>query len=184
MKDVSQLIIDARAAGKPRIDLFQFHFAQGVLNITDAPFNVTVVGGETYLGNGLILKVGGIQSKTELVNLKKTIDLSGSDLSIISTILSASQVNRQVLQYQAYLNDDYSIIDVPYLEWQGIITNIDSDGSIQSPKVKINTSSIFDDFDRRVNRTTSIASQQSHFPLDMGMKYAAEVNEQVKWGFK
>jgi hypothetical protein len=183
MKDVSQLIIDARADGKPRIDLFQFNFAQGVLNITDAPFNVTV-GGETYLGNGLILKVGGIQSKTELVNLKKTIDLSGSDLSIISTILSASQVNRQVLQYQAYLNDDYSIIDVPYLEWQGIITNIDSDGSIQSPKVTINTSSIFDDFNRRVNRTTSIASQQSHFPLDTGMKYAGEVNEHLKWGFK
>jgi hypothetical protein len=183
MKDVSQLIIDARAQGKPRINLLRFYFAQGVLNVTDAPFDVPV-NGITYLGNGLILKIGGIQTKTELVNLKKTITFSGSDLSIISTVLSASQINRQVLHYQAYLNDDYSIIDTPYLEWQGIISDVKSDGSKKSPKVTVDTSNVFDDFDRRVNRTTTLASQQSHFPLCVGMKYAGEVNDQIKWGIE
>jgi hypothetical protein len=183
MKNVSQDIIDARAQGKPRINLFRFYFAQGTLDLTDAPFNVPV-GGVTYLGNGLVLKVGDMVTKIEPVNSKKTITFSGSDYSIISTVLSLSQVNRQVIQYQAYLNDDYSIIDAPYLEWQGIISNINSDGSKTAPKVTIDTSTVFDDFDRRVNRTTSMASQQSHFPLCQGMKYAGEVNEQIKWGSK
>ncbi len=183
MKNVSQLIIDARAEGKPRINLFQFHFAQGVLNSTDAPFDVTV-GGVTYLANGLVLEVGSIQSKTEPANLKKTITFSGADYSMMSIVLSLPQINRQVIQYQAYLNDDYTIIDTPYLEWQGLISDINSDGSLKSPKITIDTSTIFDDFDRRVNRTTTLASQQSHFPLCVGMKYAGEVNEKIKWGAK
>ena len=183
MKQVHQDIIDARAEGKPRVNLFQFHFSQGTLNISDSPFDMTAEG-VTYSSSGLVLKVGEIASKTSLINVNKSITLSGADQSLIAVILGETQVNREFIQRVAYLNDDWTLIQTPYLEWQGVMTSMTSDGNPLRPKITVATSTIFDDFDRRVNRTTSVASQQSHFPLDTGMRYASETKEEIKWGTK
>jgi hypothetical protein len=183
MRNVHQDVIDARAQGKPRADLYQLHFAQGTLYTTDAPFDISS-GGITYISSGDVLKITELTTKVRLVNVNKSITLSGVDQALVSIILNESQTNRTFTQHTAYLNEDYTIIQTPYLEWQGIMTSIKSSGNPEKPTIVINTSTIFDDFDRRVNRTTTLASQQSHFPLCTGMRYASETTEEIKWGVK
>ena len=187
MATVNPLIVQAKAEGKPEILLIEFHFAQGVLYLCDQPFDFPW-GGHTYLGSGILLKTQKIKATIALSALKKNYDLSGADVSIVSAITGATQINREVIERRLYLNNDsiggYSIIADPVLEWHGIITDIKASSNPRKPSVTISTGTILSDFDRRVNRSTTTASQQSHFPLDTGMRYASEVNKEVKWGIK
>lgn len=184
MRNVDPLIIAARANGQPRLKLVDIEFAQGTLSITNAPSAIDIAGGNTYLPGGLILSIPDIESKTTLVNVSKTLVFSGADPNLISSILGASQINRAVKEYDLYLNDDFSHIGSPVLNWSGIINKMFSDGKPKNPRVTIETSTIFDDFDRLVNRTTTMASQQRHFPNDTGMRFASEANKEVKWGIR
>jgi hypothetical protein len=187
MADLHPLIIQAKADGKPEILLIEFYFAQGTIYVCDQPFDFDW-GGNTYIGSGILLKTEKIKSTVALSALKKKYDLSGADISIVAAVVGAPQTNREVIERRVYLDTDltngYSIISDPVLEWQGIITDITASSNPAKPSVVISTGTILSDFDRRVNRSTTTASQQAHFPLDTGMRYASEVNKEVKWGIK
>ena len=181
------LITQAKADGKPEIILIEFHFAQGTLYLCDQVFDFDY-NGNTYLGSGLLLKTNKLKSTVALSNLSKKYELSGADQALVAAIMGATQINREVIQYRVYLDVNpvagYTIIASPELEWQGIITGIKASSDIKKPRVYIETGTIFSDFDRRVNRSTTPASQQAHFPLDTGMRFASETNKKIRWGYE
>lgn len=185
MKTENAGITQARLDGEPEILLIEFYFSQGTLYVTDAPFDFDY-DGNTYLGNGSIMTVGKIKSTVKLSNQKKNYTFSGADQSMIATVMGASQINREVIERRAYLNhhpiNGYVLVDVPVLEWQGIITRSTIKTHHERPLVTIETGTLLADFDRRVNRSTTVASQQRHFPNDTGMRYASETEKEVKWG--
>ena len=187
MPTIDPLILQAKIDGKPEILITEFHFAQGTMYVCNQPFDFEW-DGNTYLGSGVLLKTKRIKSTVELSALKKDSEMSGADASLVAAVLGATQINREVIERRVYVENDssngYSIIASPALEWQGIITGIKVNSDRSRPRVFISTGTILSDFDRRVNRSTTTASQQAHFPLDTGMAYASEVNKEVKWGLK
>lgn len=187
MQDYSQAIIDGYAEGKPKIKLVQLDFAQGTLYLTTAPFD-HVWNSNNYLGNGLLLKLSESSAKTQLSSLSKNITFSAVSSTIRALVLGQSQVNREVIIHEVLLDGDdingFTMIDQPILEWQGIISSIKISDDKKSPKVEISTTGVFDDFDRRVNRITTVASQQRHFPNDTGFRFASESNKEIKWGIE
>lgn len=183
MRDVHPDTESAINNGAPEIILLRVNFAQGDLFFTDAPFDVyNPADGNTYEGGGALMSVSKVSTKTHLVKTTKTIKFSGVTNTIKSLILNQTQVNREIIEYKAVLDDNYQIVGDVFIEWQGIITKLKSKGDKKKPFVQITAGGVMDDFDRRVNRMTTSASQQRHFPADTGMRFASETNKEIKWG--
>ena len=155
------------------------------VNITDCSFSLTssVSGSSvTYTSSDFIL---GLSEFTEEVDISKAslkLTLSGADTTFISTVLNENVTNDSVDIYRGLLDSSNALISDPILLYKGNIENFVIQESDTSSNVVLSIVSHWADFDKKNGRKTNNTSQQRFFSGDVGMDFASQTVQDIKWG--
>ena len=155
------------------------------VNITDCSFSLTssVSGSSvTYSASDFILGISNHSEQTDLTKATVNLTLSGADQTFISTVLNENVTNDTVDIYRGFLNDSNTLIADPFLLYKG---NIESFGIQESEKesvVGLSIVSHWADFEKKNGRKTNNTSQKRFFSTDVGMDFASQTVQDIKWG--
>ena len=155
------------------------------VNITDCSFSLTssVSGSSvTYNASDFILGISNHTEETDITKSSVSLVLSGADQTFISTVLGENVVNDSVDIFRGFLNDSNALISDPFLLYRGKIDSFDiSDGDKESTVGLILVSN-WADFEKKNGRKTNNTSQQRFFSADVGMDFASQSVQDIKWG--
>ena len=166
------------------VHLITFNFTTPV-NFTDCSFSLTssISGSSvTYLASDFVLGISNHTEETDITKSSITISLSGADQTFISTVLNENVTNDTVDIYRGFLNDINTLIADPFLLYKG---NIESFGIQESEKesvVGLSIVSHWADFEKKNGRKTNNTSQKRFFSTDVGMDFASQTVQDIKWG--
>ena len=166
------------------IHLITIGFATPI-NITDCSFPLTssVSGSSvTYSASDFILGISNHTEETDITKSTVSINLSGADQTFISTVLNENVINDSVNIYRGLLADDNSLIADPFLLYQGNIESFEIQEKEKDSIVGLSIVSHWADFDKKNGRKTNNTSQQRFFSTDVGMDFASETVQDIKWG--
>ena len=155
------------------------------INITDCSFPLTssVSGSSvTYSSSDFILGISNHTEETDITKSSITINLSGADQTFISTVLNENVINDEVTIYRAFLDDSNSIIADPLLLYKGNIENFEIQENEKDSAVGLSIVSHWADFEKKNGRKTNNTSQQRFFSTDVGMDFASQTVQDIKWG--
>ena len=166
------------------IHLITIGFATPV-NITDNSFSITSsVSGSSvnYVASDFILGVSNFTEETD-VNLSPIdLTLSGADQTFISTCLNENVINDEVKIFRGFLQDTNVFVDTPFLLYNGQIDSFTISESDTSSTVNLSIVSHWADFEKQSGRKTNNTSQQRFFSTDVGMDFASQTVQDIKWG--
>jgi len=127
----------------------------------------------------------GVSNHSEETDITKStisLTLSGADQTFISTVLNENVVNDSVTIYRGLLADDNSLIADPFLLYQGNIESFEIQEKEKDSIVGLSIVSHWADFDKKNGRKTNNTSQQRFFSTDVGMDFASQTVQDIKWG--
>lgn len=155
------------------------------VNITDCSFSITssVSGSSvTYNASDFILGISNHTEETDITKSSVNINLSGASTTFISTVLNENVVNDNVDIFRGFLDSSNSIISDPFLLYRGKIESFEIDESDNSSTVGLSIVSHWADFEKKNGRKTNNTSQQRFFANDVGMDFASQTVQDIKWG--
>ena len=155
------------------------------VNITDCSFSITssVSGSSvTYNASDFILGISNHTEETDITKSTINLSLSGADTTFISTVLNENVVNDNVDIYRAFLDSSNSIITDPFLLYRGKIDTYEVEETDNSSLVGLSIVSHWADFEKKNGRKTNNTSQQRFFSGDVGMDFASQTVQDIKWG--
>ena len=155
------------------------------VNITDCSFSLTssVSGSSvTYSASDFILGISNHTEETDITKSSVSISLSGADQTFISTVLNENVVNDSVDIFRGFLDDSNSLIADPFLLYRGKIDSFDIGESDKDSQVNLSIVSNWADFEKKNGRKTNNTSQQRFFSGDVGMDFASQTVQDIKWG--
>ena len=166
------------------VHLITIGFATPV-NLTDCSFSLTssVSGSSvTYNASDFILGISNHTEETDITKSSVSISLSGADQTFISTVLNENVVNDSVDIFRGFLYHYNSLIADPFLLYRGKIDSFDISETDKESIVGLQIVSNWADFEKRNGRKTNNTSQQRFFSGDVGMDFASQTVQDIKWG--
>ena len=166
------------------VHLITIGFATPV-NLTDCSFSLTsTVSGSsvTYNASDFILGISNHTEETDITKSSVSSSLSGADQTFISTVLNENVVNDSVDIFRGFLDDSNSLIADPFLLYHGKIDSFDISETDKESIVGLQIVSNWADFEKRNGRKTNNTSQQRFFSGDVGMDFASQTVQDIKWG--
>ena len=155
------------------------------VNITDCSFSLTssVSGSSvTYNASDFILGISNHTEETDITKSSVSISLSGADQTFISTVLGENVVNDSVDIFRGFLDDSNALISDPFLLYRGKIDSFDIAETDKNSQVNLSIVSNWADFEKKNGRKTNNTSQQRFFSGDVGMDFASQTVQDIKWG--
>ena len=155
------------------------------VNITDCSFSLTssVSGSSvTYNASDFILGISNHTEETDITKSSVSLVLSGADQTFISTVLGENVVNDSVDIFRGFLNDSNALISDPFLLYRGKIDSFDISEGYKESTVWLRIVSNWADFEKKNGRKTNNTSQQRFFSADVGMDFASQTVQDIKWG--
>ena len=155
------------------------------VNITDCSFSLTssVSGSSvTYSASDFILGISNHTEETDITKSSVNISLSGADQTFISTVLNENVVNDNVDIFRGFLNDSNGLIADPFLLYRGKIESFEIQEGEKDSTVALSIVSHWADFEKKNGRKTNNTSQQRFFSTDVGMDFASQTVQDIKWG--
>ena len=155
------------------------------VNITDCSFPLTssVSGSSvTYSASDFILGISNHTEETDITKSSVSINLSGADQTFISTVLNENVVNDNVDIFRGFLNDSNALIADPFLLYRGKIESFEIQEGEKDSIVGLSIVSHWADFEKKNGRKTNNTSQQRFFSTDVGMDFASQTVQDIKWG--
>lgn len=153
-----------------------------VLYLTDYTRNLSW-SSQTWFANGMITGIPQIMGSMEMSMQLIDIEISGADLSILSTILSENYLNKKVLIYRGLCENttDALVVD-PVLVYSGSVDGFTfSENPTEDSTLKLQCSNHWATFKQRNGRRTNGYDQQHHYSGDTFFKYASEVIRSFEW---
>ena len=166
------------------VHLITIGFATPV-NLTDCSFSLTssVSGSSvTYNASDFILGISNHTEETDITKSSVNINLSGADQTFISTVLNENVVNDSVDIYRGFLNSSSALISDPFLLYRGKIESFEISENDNTSAVGLSIVSNWADFEKKNGRKTNNTSQQRFFANDVGMDFASQTVQDIKWG--
>ena len=166
------------------VHLITIGFATPV-NLTDCSFSLTssVSGSSvTYNASDFILAISNHTEETDITKSSVDLNLSGADQTFISTVLNENVVNDSVDIYRGFLDSSSALISDPFLLYRGKIETFDIQETDKSSVVGLTIVSNWADFEKKNGRKTNNTSQQRFFSGDVGMDFASQTVQDIKWG--
>ena len=166
------------------VHLITIGFATPV-NLTDCSFSLTssVSGSSvTYNASDFILGISNHTEETDITKSSVSISLSGADQTFISTVLGENVVNDSVDIFRGFLNDSNALISDPFLLYRGKIDSFDISEGDKESTVGLRIVSNWADFEKKNGRKKNNTSQQRFFSADVGMDFASQTVQDIKWG--
>ena len=155
------------------------------VNITDCSFSLTssVSGSSvTYNASDFILGISNHTEETDITKSSVSLVLSGADQTFISTVIGENVVNDSVDIFRGFLNDSNALISDPFLLYRGKIDSFDISEGDKESTVGLRIVSNWADFEKKNGRKTNNTSQQRFFSADVGMDFASQTVQDIKWG--
>ena len=155
------------------------------VNITDCSFSLTssVSGSSvTYNASDFILGISNHTEETDITKSSVSLVLSGADQTFISTVLGENVVNDSVDIFRGFLNDSNALISDPFLLYRGKIDSFDISEGDKESTVGLRIVSNWAYFEKKNGRKTNNTSQQRFFSADVGMDFASQTVQDIKWG--
>jgi hypothetical protein len=155
------------------------------VNLTDCSFPLTssVSGSSvTYSASDFILGISNHTEETDITKSSVSLNLSGADQTFISTVLNENVINDSVDIYRGFLNDSNALIADPFLLYRGKIDSFDIAETDKDSQVNLSIVSNWADFEKKNGRKTNNTSQQRFFSGDVGMDFASQTVQDIKWG--
>jgi len=170
-------------------DLIELHLATPLYftstNI-DIDFDSTTApdaGTNTYLAQGQFLEFSNIVESSDIRVGQLDMTFTAVDTTTVALLINNEYMNKRVVIYRAVLADDYTFTsDDVFTVFDGIIMGYSIQESQDTATVTITVATQFADFERTSGRKTNTASQQVHFPSDLGMDFSAQIVKDLKWG--
>lgn len=106
---------------KPHIEfaaLVDMDFASGHVYLNSRDHNIDF-NGHTYLGFGRFGAMGDVTESGDLAPDKIEFTLNAVDSSLLTTALAENYHGRSVTVHIAYLKEDLTFVDTPFLLWEG-----------------------------------------------------------------
>ena len=166
------------------VHLITIGFATPV-NITDCSFNLTssVSGSSvTYSSSDFVLGISNHTEETDITKSSVSINLSGADQTFISVVLNENVINDSVTIYRGLLSSNNTLIADPFLLYKGNIESFDIEENDKNSTVGLSIVSHWADFEKKNGRKTNNTSQQRFFSTDVGMDFASQTVQDIKWG--
>ena len=153
--------------------------------LTNAPFDITssVSGSSrTYLTNGHLKNITGINETNKPTKNSLQLTLSGVDQTYISIALSENIINKEVYIYRGFLDANNALIADSFLLFFGTIDEYRITDNTTTANLVLNLTSHWGNFEKTSGRVTTDNSQQRFFSGDKGMEFAALTVRDIKWG--
>ena len=153
--------------------------------LTNASFDITssVSGSSrTYLTNGHLKNITGINETNKPTKNSLQLTLSGVDQTYISIALSENIINKEVYIYRGFLDANNALIADPFLLFFGTIDEYRISDTTSTANLVLNLTSHWGNFEKTSGRVTTDNSQQRFFSGDKGMEFAALTVRDIKWG--
>jgi len=153
--------------------------------LTNASFDLTSsVSGtsRTYLSNGHLRGITGVQETGTPTKNSLSVSLSGVDQTYIALALTENIINDDVFIYQGYLNSSLALIADPFLLFYGNVDEFKISDNTSTATLVLIVSSHWGNFSRTSGRTTTDNSQRRFFSNDFGMAFSALTVRDIKWG--
>ena len=138
----------------------------------------------TYTPSAGIVNISAPQESTDFLVGTIELIMSGANQSNIALALSENYNDKQVIIRRAILNDTFAIIADPVTVFDGRLNSYEIEYAPVDGKctVKWMVTSHWADFARSRGRYTNNESQQSIYPGDTGLEFAAHTQENIEWG--
>lgn len=160
----------------------------GPLRLTTADQDLTW-GGNTYTSSGLVMKLDGIQSSTDLNANTYKITLDNANTTALALYALINYVGADAYIYLGLLNEDGSLIvngsdEGPFEVYAGIFDSWSvSEGKGQSV-LDVRLKSHWAAYNRKAGRFTNSASQEEHYAGDTFFEHAHREQNEIRWGKK
>ena len=155
------------------------------VNITDCGFSLTssISGSSvTYSPSSFLVSIPTFTEETDVTKTSLQLALSGADQTFISTVLNENVVNDSVDIFRGFLDDSNALISDPFLLYRGKIDSFDISETDKESIVGLQIVSNWADFEKKNGRKTNNTSQQRFFSGDVGMDFASQTVQDIKWG--
>ena len=155
------------------------------VNITDCSFSLTssVSGASvTYTASDFILGISNHTEETDITKSTVNLNLSGADQTFISTVLNENVVNDDVTIYRGFLDSSNALIADPMMLYKGKIESFSIQETDTNSEISLSIVSHWADFEKKNGRKTNNTSQQRFFSGDVGMDFASQTVQDIKWG--
>lgn len=156
--------------------LAEFTLADQVIRITSLKRDV-IWDGNTFLSNGWLLPIDGVQDSAEIGNYAFDLTLNGISTALISLILANDANSRRGSVWLAFFNSSAGIIGQPVLLYRGIIDACEIEDSFENPTATISLENDLSRFDTSQNYRFSKESQRAYFPDDRGFDYVEKLED-------
>ena len=153
--------------------------------LTNASFDIASnISGtsRTYLSNGHLRSITGVNETNRPTKNTLSISLSGVDQTYISVALNENIINDDVFVYRGFLDSSNALISDPFLLFYGTIDEYKISDNTTTANLIISVTSHWGNFSKTSGRTTTDNSQQRFFSSDKGMEFAALTVRDIKWG--
>ena len=183
-------VIDALSQRKIiTCDLLELHldpavyFTNGAYDITyDSP-TAPDAGSNLYVAQGQFISFGDIQETADVKVNAIDISFTAVDLTTLGYVLNNDYIDKRVVLHKVLFEIDGSFNSMKVFQYfDGRINEYLIQESEETVFLKLNCASQFADFEKIGGRQTSVASQQLHYPGDLGMQYSNLVARDIKWG--
>ena len=155
------------------------------VNITDCSFSLTssVSGASvTYNASDFILGISNHTEETDITKSTVSLNLSGADQTFISTVLNENVVNDDVTIYRGFLDSSNALIADPMMLYKGKVESFSIKETDTNSEISLSIVSHWADFEKKNGRKTNNTSQQRFFSGDVGMDFASQTVQDIKWG--
>tara|TARA_R110002153_G_scaffold253948_1_gene412243 strand:+ start:278 stop:835 length:558 start_codon:yes stop_codon:yes gene_type:complete len=140
-------------------------------------------GGETYIGSGDIINIGGIQETSEIKANGLQITLSGLPTELISAALSDPYQGRTAKIFLGVLDTNGNVIADPYMMFRGSMDLMTIEDSGDSASISVTVESRLIDLDRSRERRFTSEDQKIDYPNDKGLEFITSLQEKsIVWG--
>jgi hypothetical protein len=166
--------------------LIKLDFTPNPVYLSNTAFDIDYRG-NTYLGNGQLLKLGKIHQNIAIRVSTVDLTLDAVDPSLVAILLGTPQHGRDVEISLAILNANYSVVGDVMPMYSMIIDgapSITDDPVNGKATIKQKISSEFANWKQKGGIRTTPASLQRFSKDDTGFDFAAESGKEYKWGAK
>ena len=166
-------------------DLVELHF-DPIKRITNASIPIITAtdtaSSGTYEANGELMSFDTVTETGEAKVNQINLAISGASSTYTSLFLNNDYVDRRVVVYRIFFNQQLQIIDSPVMLFDGEIQSFLINETGDTSTLSVTSASVIYDFERTNGRRTNDTSQKAFFPNDNGLKYSAITLEDLKWG--
>ena len=166
------------------IHLIEIGFSTPVY-ITDCGFDLTSsISGtsRTYTASPFLVGGSSFEEQTDITKTSLSLSLSGADQTFISTVLNENVVNDSVTIFRGFLDDSNALIADPMMLYKGKIESFSIQETDTNSEISLSIVSHWADFEKKNGRKTNNTSQQRFFSGDVGMDFASQTVQDIKWG--